>query len=52
MNIKGSPHLTLGERIAILELLIQNKSLNEIAEQLIKMQELFLKKLKELEHKK
>lgn len=32
MNIKGSKHLTLGERIAILELLIQNKSLNEIAE--------------------
>ena len=32
MNIKGSKHLTLGERIAISELLIQNKSLNEIAE--------------------
>ena len=31
MNIKGSKHLTLGERIAISELLIQNKSLNEIA---------------------
>lgn len=32
MNIKGSKHLTLGERIAIAELLAQNKSLNEIAE--------------------
>ena len=32
MNIKGSKHLTLGERIAIAELLVQNKSLNEIAE--------------------
>ena len=36
MNIKGSKHLTLGERIAISELLIQNKSLNEIAEAISK----------------
>ena len=32
MNIQGSKHLTLGERIAIAELLVQNKTLNEIAE--------------------
>ena len=32
MNIKGSKHLTLGERIAIAELLVQNKPLNDIAE--------------------
>ena len=32
MNIKGSKHLTEGERIAIAELLVQNKTLNEIAE--------------------
>lgn len=36
MNIKGSKHLTLGERIAIAELLVQNKSLNEIAESINK----------------
>ena len=32
MNIKGSKHLTLGDRMAIAGLLAQNKSLNEIAE--------------------
>ena len=32
MNIQGSKHLTLGERIAIADLLVQNKSLNEIAD--------------------
>ena len=32
MNIQGSKHLTEGERIAIAELLVQNKTLNEIAE--------------------
>ena len=32
MNIKGSKHLTLGERIAIAELLVQNKPLNAISE--------------------
>ena len=32
MNIKDNKHLTLGERIAIAELLVQNKSLNEISE--------------------
>ena len=37
MNIQGSKHLTEGDRIAIAELLVQNKTLNKIAEAINKV---------------
>lgn len=46
MNVKGSKHLTLGERIAIAELLVQNKSLYEIAEAINKDERTISKEIK------